>query len=169
MPRQHDMRARLAGLPAAGGFSLIELMVVITILGVVFAAAVPNFASFVARDRVDAAAQEVQSALALARQKALARRTHYRVSLSGTPVVMLVERQDTTAWVADPAHPLTLNANVQAEPLFGGDASNNDLLIDAQGMLLSEDAPAEIILFNDRADSMTVRMVRTGRIRIHGE
>jgi type II secretion system protein H len=169
MPRHRDPDAGLGGWPASGGFSLIELMVVITILGIVFAAAVPNFARFVARDRVDAAAQEVQSALALARQKALARRTLYRVSLSGAPVVVLVERQDSTAWVPDPAHPLTLNANVQADALFGGDASNDEALIDAQGMLLSEDAPAEIILFNDRADSMTVRMVRTGRIRTHGE
>jgi prepilin-type N-terminal cleavage/methylation domain-containing protein len=147
------------------GFSLIELLVVITILGGVLAMAIPNFARFVARDRVDAAAQELQSTLTLARQKALARRANYRVTLTGTPVVVNVEREQAGAWIADPVRPLTLNAALRTQSEFGGSPGNTDLIIGPQGMLLIADAPAQITLFNDRGDTAVVRMVVTGRIR----
>jgi prepilin-type N-terminal cleavage/methylation domain-containing protein len=159
------IRNRVAACLRPHGFSLIELLVVITILGVVLAMAVPNFVRFVARDRVDAAAQEVQSALTLARQKALARRANYRITLAGTPVVLRVEREQAGEWIADPARPTTLDSELHAQTEFGGSPGNSDLIIGPQGMLLTADAPAEIILFNDRADTAVVRMVITGRIR----
>jgi len=148
-----------------GGFSLTELLVVVALLGLVMAAAVPNFGRLVARDRVDAASQEVVSALILARQKALARRTDYRVTLAGSPAVISVARLTDDGWVDDPVRPLTLHPGIQATALFGGDAGNQELLIGPQGLLLAEDAPALITLTNDRADSAVVRMLRTGRVR----
>lgn len=150
----------------SAGFSLVELLVVIAMLSIVMAAALPNFARFTARDRVDGAAQEIQSALMLARQKAIAKRSLYRISLSGTPAVLLVERQADSGWVADPATPLTLNPTLQVEALFGEDPGNLQLLVGPQGLIEAVDAPAEFTVVNEQADSAVVRMVRTGRIRI---
>ena len=56
----------------AGRFSLAELLVVLTIIGVMATIAVPRYANFTARRRVDAAAARLVADLALAREHACA-------------------------------------------------------------------------------------------------
>lgn len=53
-----------------GGFSLIELVLVLTIISILAAIAVPRYASALARYRADAAAKRVVADLAYARQRA---------------------------------------------------------------------------------------------------
>jgi prepilin-type N-terminal cleavage/methylation domain-containing protein len=161
-PRTCPSEAR-AG--ATGGFSLPELMMVVVVAGMLMAVAVPNFVRFNARDRVASAASDLQAALTLARQEAVARRVSFRVTVATGPTRIVIERKAGETWVADPARPLEPHPSVLLRASFGADPGNHDLLIDPQGMLRAEDAPAVFTFSNDRADTATVRMVRTGRIR----
>src|SRR5688500_10231700 len=56
----------------AAGFSLFELLIVVSLFAIVAAMAVPRYASSVGRYRADAAARRVAADLALARAKARA-------------------------------------------------------------------------------------------------
>jgi prepilin-type N-terminal cleavage/methylation domain-containing protein len=56
-----------------GGFTLIELMVTITIVGILLAIGVPSFRGFVAGQRVKTASYDISSVLTYARSEALKR------------------------------------------------------------------------------------------------
>ncbi|MGC4397348.1 GspH/FimT family pseudopilin [Hydrogenophaga sp. T2] len=68
------------------GFTLIELMVGITILAILLAIAVPSFRGSMASSRVTSSTNEIVSALALARSEAIRRGTRISVckSTNGT-------------------------------------------------------------------------------------
>ena len=158
---------RFAGSPHrhCAGFSLVELMVVLTIAAILLTVAVPNFLRMTSRDRVEVAARDLHQALVLARQKALAKRASYRLRVLDGGATLRIERREGLAWIPDPQEDLELSEQVQLATSFGGNPGNVDLLIEPQGTILSEDAPARFSFSNQRNDSATVRMVRTGRIR----
>lgn len=56
--------------PRATGFTLLELLIAMTIAGLMSAMALPNFSSLVARHRLHAVAYDLQADIALARQEA---------------------------------------------------------------------------------------------------
>lgn len=64
------------------GFTLVELMVTVSILAITLAIAVPSYQSFVARNRLAASTNELVSALALARSEAIKRATRVSVASS---------------------------------------------------------------------------------------
>lgn len=76
----------------ASGFTLIELMVVVAIVGILITLAAPSFQGLFMKNKVQAAASEFQSALALARSEAIKRGGDARItvvanSLSGGTAV----------------------------------------------------------------------------------
>ena len=68
------------------GFSLIELMVTLAVAAVLLALAVPSFTSVINSSRLTSTANELVSAMQLARSEALRRNTQVRVcrSVNGT-------------------------------------------------------------------------------------
>lgn len=71
------------------GFTLVELMVTVAIVGILAAIAMPNFQSMIQANRIQSAAAEFQAGLALARTEAIKRGGDARVtivanSLTGT-------------------------------------------------------------------------------------
>jgi type IV fimbrial biogenesis protein FimT len=57
----------------AGGFSLVELMVVVAILGIIMAFAAPNFSEWIATQRVRDTASDLHTSLMRARSEAISR------------------------------------------------------------------------------------------------
>lgn len=55
------------------GFTLIELMVSLVVVGILLLVAVPNFGNFVAQSRVDSVKNKLVSSIALARSEAIKR------------------------------------------------------------------------------------------------
>jgi type IV fimbrial biogenesis protein FimT len=64
--------------------TLIEVMVVLGIASIILALAVPNFRDFVARNRLDGAAQDMMASLQLARSEATRRGGQVTLRLDGT-------------------------------------------------------------------------------------
>lgn len=67
----------------APGFTIIELMIVLAIVAVMAAAALPNMAQFLKDQRVKSASFDVFSSLVLARSEAITRNTSVTVTPTG--------------------------------------------------------------------------------------
>jgi type II secretion system protein H len=148
------------------GFSLAELMIVLVVMGIMMTIAVPNFTRMGRRDKVESVAYDVHRALALARQKALAKRTPYRVTLDPAGRSFVTERRDAGAWVNDPVDPTVWDADVSLSLECGGSSSNLDILLEPQGTVASADAPVHLTFSNAHGDTARISLVRTGRIRV---
>ena len=61
------------------GFTLIELMIVIAILGILAGIAAPNFQTYMTRMRLNGAARQIMTDLMEARSKAVSRNNRFRV------------------------------------------------------------------------------------------
>jgi prepilin-type N-terminal cleavage/methylation domain-containing protein len=73
-------RTSLNDRPVCGGFSLIELVMVVAIVAILAAMAVPRFANSLAHRRVEAAARRIVADLALAQRRAVAASASQKVS-----------------------------------------------------------------------------------------
>ena len=62
-----------------GGFTLIELMVTITLVAIVMGIGVPSYQDFVVKNRIQTQASEIRSSLAMARVEAIRRGLRVRV------------------------------------------------------------------------------------------
>ncbi len=76
---------RYARTHRSAGYTLPEMLVVILIGASIAGLSFPEMSRMVRRGRLEEAAGRLESALRLSRQKALAHRTHYRLTL--TPVL----------------------------------------------------------------------------------
>ena len=71
-------------LPARQGFTLVELMVVLVILTILLAIAVPSMREFIARKRVEGVANELATDLRYLRAKQIERRQNTVIRFSAT-------------------------------------------------------------------------------------
>lgn len=84
-PPGTGLRALQRARRAMHGFTLAELMIVIAIVGILMALAVPNFRPFVLSQRIKNASFEVFASLILARNEAITRGATVTIaSISGT-------------------------------------------------------------------------------------
>ncbi|OHE24230.1 MAG: type II secretion system protein GspH [Syntrophobacterales bacterium RBG_19FT_COMBO_59_10] len=61
------------------GFTLLELMIVIAIMGIMTTIAIPSYQTFMAQRRLNGAAREMMSDLMAARMQAIAKNNRFRV------------------------------------------------------------------------------------------
>lgn len=154
---------------APGGFSLPELAVVIGIGALVAAISFPEATRMLRKARLEEAAADIETALRISREKALARRTFYRITLDPVVREYVVEFEETPGvWTADLRTPAALPQGIGVGVAIDGadaGASPEDLLLEPRGTLSFADAPAVVTLFDDKGDSIRIEMVRTGRVR----
>ena len=69
---------------ACSGFSLLEILVTIAIVGILASSALPSFAAFIDKEKISALTQEFSSSLVIARSAAIKSGTHVVFCASGT-------------------------------------------------------------------------------------
>jgi len=147
------------------------MLVVILIGAAIAGLSFPEMSRMVRRGRLEEAAGRLESALRLSRQKALAHRTHYRMTLSPVLGEYTVEFEDTSgAWVKDNDSLYVFPAGILFEGDTNGTAftpvsSGVELIFEPRGTLSSANAPLEILVYNDKGDTVEMEMVITGRVR----
>ncbi len=77
------------------GFTLLELMTVMVIIGIIAAMAMPNFDLSIKKIRFKSASNTVISGLRLARSAAISHKVQYGVNFDGTNNVISVFKDDT--------------------------------------------------------------------------
>lgn len=110
------------------GFTLLELLVAITLIGIVMMIAVPRVASTTMAHEVMEEARLVHERLAMARTQAIAEQTDYRVRVSGGKTVS-VERLDGGVWSA------VFVSDPYAADIEVGGSADGSIVMYARGMV----------------------------------
>ncbi|WP_447787729.1 GspH/FimT family pseudopilin [Variovorax boronicumulans] len=109
---------------STGGFTLIELMVGIALLGILLMLAYPSYTSFIRNAQVRGAAESVLNGLQLARAEAIRRNGNVQFTLTNTSKgAALAGSTDWNVYAALPATPTVFDDLVQER--LTGDASSN--------------------------------------------
>jgi prepilin-type N-terminal cleavage/methylation domain-containing protein len=106
MPSEHDAKL-------LRGFTLVELVIVVLIIGILTGVAAPKFVGSLKRARADAAALRVKADLNLARQTAMSRSATQSVQFTANSAVY------TLPGIADPDHPATTYSVNLADASYG--------------------------------------------------
>lgn len=83
------------------GFTLVELMVTLVILGVLLAAAAPNFGPWIAGTRIRSTAEGIIAGLQYAKSEATTRNSQVRFQLTSTLDATCVRSVSGNNWVVD--------------------------------------------------------------------
>ena len=152
-----------------GGFSLLELMITLTIMGMVLAAAVPSFLQRNSRYRTEDGARELASRCQLAREMALNSRRTFRVVFEPRQRQYTFQRQDSASvWTPDPAQTYEVTGvDTMSTSIGPHDTGGETVVFEGGGTIAATSAPA-IIRFIHQGDTSTVNVVRTGRVTVTG-
>lgn len=147
------------------GFTLLELVIVCLVIGVLVAAAIPNFSQQNARYRAEGAAREMGSRLQMARQKAVSGRIPYRMVLDRAAGSYSFERQENdSTWAAEPEQVYTIEGIDHFDAEIGGSMSEETIEFETRGTVRMDHSPVSIIFYSTGGDTTSLSLVRTGRI-----
>lgn len=150
-----------------GGFTIIELMVVVAVIGMLIVSTVPPAMKTWRRADLDRNGERMAATMRLCRQKAIWRRVPYRITVDPYRRLFYTEREDSAGvWVLDPEDTTFVDRGVSLSMRAGGSPSNHDLVFEGRGSLVAGDSPATVLFWNDRAETLAVQLIRTGRVRM---
>ena len=149
------------------GFTLAELAVVMVIITMVLAAALPNFIRRTTWQQVQGAAREMSTRIAFIRQMCVAKRVPYRLDLDRTDHSYYFERQNPdSSWVLDPNTVFQVSGAAAMTSTANGDPTQSQIYFQTGGTIQSNDVPLQVHFISARGDTGTVTLVCTGRVTV---
>ena len=150
------------------GFTLLELMIVIAIMGIMAAMAVPSYQTYMAQRRLNGAARQVMSDLMAARMKAIAQNNEFKVffpgshlgALTGNHQYQILDDDDNDG-ISDTGEALQIK-DIQTDYSDVTMTSNNNPAFSPKGTATNL---ATVTLSNSRG-SKNVSIAITGRVKI---
>jgi type II secretion system protein H len=163
MPRATETPTRSAG------FQLIEMMVVLVILGIVLATALPSFVRRNEWNRLQGEAERMSARMLEARQRAVARRTPFRMVLDPAGQTYRFFRQDDdSTWTAEPAETYRAEGILELTTTLAGEEPPDsvEILFEPRGTIRDTDVPAVMRFVGTEQDTAILTVVRTGRATV---
>jgi prepilin-type N-terminal cleavage/methylation domain-containing protein len=163
----HRMNGRKPGVPAAG-FSVIELMVSLVIMGIMIAVSIPSYRLLTGSTAIKGGAQHLAGNFRLARQMAVSQGVPYIVAWSDTSRQVRIVRDQNGDGDPDAGEatqgPFTLPRGVSlSNPISGGFATSY-VSLRVNG---TASASGSLILSDARQDTIRVVLLGpTGQVRI---
>lgn len=140
---------------STSGFTLVELMIIVVLLGVVAAVALPSFSQLVSGNRTQSAASELTALLQFSRESALTRRAAATVCLD-----------DSTVWFVSPGNQCDQDNTLRTMEVAAGVqvATSDDSLVFRH----NGSAPEQTIVLchdEDFANGYTLTIQSSGLVR----
>lgn len=146
---------------------MVEIMVVLVVIGLVMTVAAPHIMDMWKRPAMDKAANSLAGRMRLCRQKAVWSRTPYRLTVKPAQALFYSEQLDSSGtWVLDPPDTVRVDHGITLSIMAGGSELNTDILFEGRGTVSASDAPTIVDFMSARGDTLTVQLIRTGRVRI---
>lgn len=147
------------------GFTLIELIVVMIIIGIGAAFFAPNISSFLPNYRLRSAAREITSAMRTAQIKAVSSNLTHRVRFTKSPATYILQYRDTQNNWKDDGPTKNLPKGIQITTITFPLTSPN---YDANFNPNSTASSGEIRLVNSKGSMKQIRVSPTnGRVTIN--
>jgi prepilin-type N-terminal cleavage/methylation domain-containing protein len=145
------------------GFTIVEMMVTVTLVAIVAGIAVPNFAQFIRNSQLQAKAEELKSFLLLARNEAISNRAQVRLVFNAnTP--WEIQRPGKSNEVV---HTLEFNpAQANLVAMNANDATISELLYRPSG-IVSAAARLTVCNENTAETGYLITIASNGSIRLH--
>jgi type IV fimbrial biogenesis protein FimT len=147
------------------GFTLIEMMIIIAILAIFAAIAVPNFLSYLPKSRLNGAARQVMGDLMAARMNAVSQNCDATVTFaSGNPEYEIEIWTDSdNDDIKDPGEVTTQKKNLHPHYYDVIISSTNSIIFSSRGTASSFDT---IDLINTAGLTKKVKVRITGSVKI---
>lgn len=141
------------------GFTLVEILVALTIIGILSAIAIPNWSTLLPTHALNGASRQVQSELHKTKSRAVAENTKFRLVFSTTSYSYSIERYSGTSY----------QATGENKPLPTGitlaSTSDTTLGFTSRGTSI-DSADKTVKLCNNKSAGKNVVLSDLGRIRI---
>jgi prepilin-type N-terminal cleavage/methylation domain-containing protein len=154
------------------GFSLIELLTVVTIIGVIMLIAIPNFAGMQRKARINAATQQVAQDLRQIRERALSSGGTYTIAIADAHTYRVTKSDGNTM-------PYRLGGSTGGNIYFGssgtvtgsppeGGTNGLDIPPDSNLVIFSRgSATSGVVYITNGSDNYAVGINLLGKVRIY--
>lgn len=156
------MRKQYSSLQATAGFTLIEVLVVMILMGTIAAIAAPGWLGFLNRQRMNAARTDLMGVLRAAQEEAQSRQQSKQVEFSTSKLSVTVRNNFTsTGVVATTGGIVTKLGNSEANAKFNLVTSSASLVFDQNGRVPASVFPFAIKITQDDSSAQSCVIVTT--------
>lgn len=144
------------------GFTLMEVMVVMAIIGILASISVPNFRNYMIQRRLNGATRQIMSDLMYARMQAVSQNNKFRVIFNGDGKQYTILDDNNDNDNADSGEQ-TVVKNIQTDYPDVTFSSNNNPIFSPRGTASS----LPTITLTNSGGTKTITVAITGRVKIN--